>query len=299
MKNIHYYKWTAFSLCIAGLIAAWDIKYAQKNFEIDKWLVIFMMILIHLSYIILPYLEEEKKLKRKKIKDNFTFVKVMRATFFIAALLPASLQISGQFLTKMESDIRTKPEAPILPILDSQIDESIKRENYWLWVAEQNKDQIKINEVSKRLEKLNDQKSRYIESLSKYNEELTTYPEKLKQYNEYKAKNRITWIFDFMNLFFPFAAIVSLQLMNMKTSQLAADIKNNQTETIKIKKIVDTTEKEPKQLTTDEIESFTTEPEPAEPVKQESLQNWQEPQSYFQDKQKNKPHSDMGTSGNV
>jgi hypothetical protein len=280
MKNIHYYKWTIYSGLIAVLIAVFDIKYAQANFKIDYWLIIAMMLLIHLSYIILPYIDEKKPVKKGKtrLKDKISFVKIMRTTFFIAALLPASLQISGQFLTKMESNIRTKPEEPVKPILDISIDESIKRENYYRWVAGQNNDKTELIKINKRLEELNEQKDLYTIALSRYNEELTTYSEKLKQYNEYKAKNRMTWIFDIMNLFFPFAAIVSLQLMSMKTSQLAADIKNKSGD--KIEKIVDTSKKEPEQLTPEEIESL--------PAELEKPENWQEPGNYFEEKHREK-----------
>jgi hypothetical protein len=124
MKKLwHNNKWFLFSASLAFVVVMWDIKYAEKNFKLDKYLVVVMMVQIHLSFIVLPYMGSSK------------FNKTMRGVFFIAALLPASLQISGEFLEKMKLAVKTDPTIPTLPVLDKELDKDIKRENHYRWKA--------------------------------------------------------------------------------------------------------------------------------------------------------------------
>jgi hypothetical protein len=66
------------------------------------------------------------------------------------------------------------------------------------------------------------QKKEYRDTLKDYNIAVQEYPEKKRLYEEYKAKGELSWIFDMLNLFFPFVAIVGLQVMNGYSSKMGA-----------------------------------------------------------------------------
>lgn len=203
-------KWFLFSASLAFVVVMWDIKYAEKNFELDKYLIVIMMFQIHLSFILLPYMGSNK------------FNKTMRGVFFIAAILPASLQISSEFLDKMKAEVRTMPIRPVEPILDKQLDKSISSARYYRWNAKEAEDNEAFEKFDKKYNELIGKKDKYINSLDLYNEAMQEFPEKERQYKEYIAKGELSWFFDYLNLFFPFVAVLALQIMNGYSSRIGA-----------------------------------------------------------------------------
>lgn len=268
-------RWFIFSLSLAGMVAMWDIKYAQKNFKGDSILIMVMMFQIHLSYILLPYFNNEVKTDKFSFKNIFTFYKAMRTVFFIAALLPASLQINSQILDRMNAKVKTKPVLPAMPTLSTNIDKEIDREVFYKWQAQNDKDltkdkrEEKIEKIQVRLDKMQTQKDQYRDAIVQYNVDVAEYPQKVKEYEEYIAQHDNTKVFDYLNLLFPFFAIVAIQIMNMQTSKRAAEEREEEKQPeIKIPvKFSDIEKKTIKQMT-----NYAKTP----PVESESLRKMQE-----------------------
>lgn len=202
-------KWGLYSVSIAMVVMMLDIRYAEDNFEsVDTFLIVAMMIQIHIAFIVLPYM------------GSSNVNKFMIGVFFLAALLPASLQISSESLDKMEKAIRTEPTVPTAPLLDKGLDSDIKRAGYYLYQASINKKATV--KLQTKLSKLQGQKKGYLESLTLYNKAVQEYPDKKAAYEEYVAKSGLSFIFDYLNLLFPFVAIVGLQVMSGYSSKIGA-----------------------------------------------------------------------------
>jgi len=179
-----------------------------------------MMAMVEISYISLPYmidysLDNSQSKWYKKITLNW----IMRIVFFIASMTPAALGVTDMFLDKIVNAVKTEPTIPKEPKKDAKLEDSIAYLNYKIW-----KD-VDVKESQIKLDKLEKQKSDYLDAVTQFNKDTSEYPKQKNEYEEYKKKGNITFIFDYIMLALGFIIMVSLQVMNGYASTKSAKSK--------------------------------------------------------------------------
>jgi len=216
----HSSKYILFSIALSSTIVCWDIVFVFKHFPINKFLAVFMMAMVEISYITLPYMIDYS-LDNSQIKwyKKITLNWIMRSVFFIASMTPAALGVTDMFLDKMINAIKTEPTIPTEPKKDANLEDSISYLKYKIWK------EVDVKESQIKLDKLEKQKSDYLDSITQFNKDTLEYPKKKQEYEEYKKKGNITFIFDYIMLALGFIIMVSLQVMNGYASTRGAKSK--------------------------------------------------------------------------
>jgi len=214
----HSSKYILFSISISITIIFWDYQFVSVHFPINKFLAVFMMSQVELSYIVLPYMVDYS-IEYTGFKKYFNLNKIMRVVFFIASMTPAALGVTDMFLDKIVNAVKTEPTIPTEPKKDAKLEDSIAYLNYKIWK------EVDVKESQIKLDKLEKQKSDYLDAVTQFNKDTLEYPKKKQEYEEYKKKGNITFIFDYIMLALGFIIMVSLQVMNGYASTKGAKSK--------------------------------------------------------------------------
>lgn len=218
----HETKYVLFSILLSSVVVTWDVIFVLDHFTANKFLAVVMMIAVELSYIVLPYMQDQEPARtgKKKSKRKLpTFNQVMIVIFFVSSMTPAALQISGQFLGKMVNAVRVEPTKPEKPGQDENIDRDIQIYRYRVYK------EINLTESQAKLNDLEKIKSDYRGRIADYEKAVSEYPGKMEAYQEFKAKGRLTWFFDVAMLVIGFVTMISLQVMNGYSSKKGASVK--------------------------------------------------------------------------